>query len=126
LSAGYRFAINEKFGAYSESNDNGINSADDTSIVILNNDTYQSSFEVDAESVGAEVLIMNPGQSIAVPYSFSIHKWDLAAQAGLRYYPIPRLGIDLSYQHGLLNMTKNTDTNRNSGLQLALVWQLHR
>jgi len=76
------------------------------------------------------INVNDPGSAgftqIEVSYSFSVPKWDLAAHTGLRYYPIPRLGIDLNYQYGLINMTQGITPNRNSGLQLALVWQLHR
>ena len=88
---------------------------------------FNSSFTVDLQNPDA-IEISSPDYylQINVPYSFSILKWDLAAQAGLRYYPIPRLGIDLNYQYGLTNMTRNSTRNRNSGIRLALVWQLHR
>jgi len=119
LNVGYRLpAFNNTANSSDESN---LNSSDTQ----ITDDTYSSSFEVDVTSVGISEG-SDPGELIAVSYSFSVHKWDLAAHAGLRYYPIPRLGIDLSYQYGLLNVTNNNTVNRNSGLQLALVWQLHR
>ncbi len=85
---------------------------------------YESEFEVDIPT--NDPLTLTELERITVPYSLAVRRTDVAAQASLRYYPIPRLGIDINYQYGLLNMTPNTTVNRNSGLQLALVWQLHR
>jgi len=93
----------------------------------LSDDTYQSSFDVNiTTNEEIDTYGIESTDRITIPYSFTIRRTDLTAQGGFRYYPIPRIGIDVSYRHGLLNMTKNTTTNRNSGFQLALVWQLHR
>lgn len=64
--------------------------------------------------------------TITVPYSVSIRNTDVTAQAGIRYYPVLRLGIDLRYHQGLTNMTRDTQKNLRSGVQLSLVYRLHR
>jgi len=122
LNAGYRLSKNSNTSsdALSQTNANIYDAQ-------FSDDTYQSSFNVNI-TINEEVDTygVESTDRITVPYSFTIRKADLTAQGGFRYYPIARLGIDVSYQQGLLNMTKNTTTNLNSGFQLALVWQLHR
>jgi len=119
LNAGYRFdkIITKNYSADADASTLD-NSVDD-------NTTYESEIDVYVEEL-SDPTSLDERVQITVPYSLSVRKWDLIAQAGVRYYPISRLGIDISYQYGLLNMTPKTDIDRNSGIQLALVWQLHR
>jgi len=123
IDSGYRFTIRS-----TNTNDTfsfGVNSTDNDGSIVVINETYESSFTVDAGSIEFDASLVT-NERIDVPYSFTVREWDFTAHAGLRYYPVRRLGIDLSYQYGLLNMTLNNSINRNSGVQLALVYQLHR
>ncbi len=64
--------------------------------------------------------------TIPVSYSISVRKTDVVAQLGIRYYPVPRLGIDLRYHQGLTNITRDMQKNLRSGVQLGLVYRLHK
>jgi len=121
LNTGYRLREIAAFTAFSESED-FVTTDDDQPI----GNTYESSFESEPFAVQIDTYGAEQVKRINIPYSFSIRSMDVAIQTGIRYYPIPRLGIDLNYQYGLTNMTNNSTINRNSGLQLALIWQLHR
>ena len=119
LSMGYRF-------------DNivgNLNTQEDLALFSPQSEQEASNYESEVDiSVNIDTTASLDGEftQITVPYSLAVRRIDAAAQAGLRYYPTPRLGIDLNYQYGLLNMTPNTTVNRNSGIRLALVWQFHR
>ncbi len=118
LNAGYRFDnIIENTSVANDFTD--INSQSYQTVP-----NYQSEAEINIPDNAS--LPLADFEQITVPYSLAVRRMDVAAQAGVRYYPTPRLGIDLNYKYGLLNMTPNTSINRNSGIQLALVWQLHR
>lgn len=60
-------------------------------------------------------------------FTNSLNKFDLATSVGLGFYPSKKFGIDLRYNHGLIDITKNEawiqnqiDANRN--IQLSVLY----
>lgn len=92
-----------------------------------NNNAYDFSSEITINASDFDTInIPFDNTTITKSYSVSIRRMDLTAQAGIRYYPMPRLGIDLRYQQGLIDITKEMQKNLRSGVQLSLVYRLHR
>ena len=56
-----------------------------------------------------------------------INHFDFAASIGLGFYPTKKLGIDLRYNHGLTDITKNdvwgrNNFNTNRNVQFSLLY----
>lgn len=91
------------------------------------NNAYDFSSEITINASDFDTInIPFDNTTITKSYSVSVLRMDLTAQAGIRYYPMPRLGIDLHYQQGLIDITKEVQKNLRSGVQLSLVYRLHR
>ncbi len=55
--------------------------------------------------------------------SSSFQKFDANLQAGIRYYPIPKLGLGLHYRQGFTDITADKGGHFNSGFQLSALYQ---